>query len=132
MLEKFSLGAVAETVGGSGVSSARSALCFAYGSKLDVGGIVQKVVKRGGACKLVIDPDVSGFIVFADCTVDAESVVSLKIRKGSLVRVRGRFASFGAKAVCLFDCRLTENCDETVMKVQQTATKKRKVNKFNT
>jgi hypothetical protein len=58
-------------------------------------------------CKLVIQPgNAPGFIVFADCSSDAETVISRKIRKGKSVSVRGRFASYGSKAVCLIDCRL--------------------------
>jgi hypothetical protein len=57
---------------------------------------------------LVIEPgaDVPGFVVFADCQTDAETVTNSKIRKGSLVSVRGKFQTFGAAAVCLSDCRL--------------------------
>jgi hypothetical protein len=55
----------------------------------------------------VIEPDdESGFIVFADCLSDAEIVIKRKIRKGSLVRVKGKFQTFGALAVNLSDCRL--------------------------
>jgi hypothetical protein len=55
----------------------------------------------------VIEPgDVSGFVVFADCLSDAETVIKRKIRKGSSVRVKGKFQTFGALAVCLSDCRL--------------------------
>jgi hypothetical protein len=63
--------------------------------------------KIDGQCKLVIEPgDVPGFVVFADFTLDAETVTNSKIRKGSSVSVRGKFETFGAKAVCLSDCRL--------------------------
>jgi RPA family protein len=56
---------------------------------------------------LVIEPgDVPGFVVFADCQPDAAKVTARKIRKGSLVSVRGKLQSFGASAVCLSDCRL--------------------------
>jgi hypothetical protein len=65
---------------------------------------------------LVIQPgDVPGFVVFADCQPDAETVTNSKIRKGSLVSIRGRFQTFGASVVCLSDCRL-----------QQPATQKKK------
>jgi hypothetical protein len=84
-------------------------LAFALGSFLDVGGKVQKVVKREGQCKLVIESNtVPGFVIFADCTSDAETVRNSKIRKGSLASVRGRLRSFGGRAVCLSDCRLQE------------------------
>jgi hypothetical protein len=55
----------------------------------------------------VIEPDdESGFVVFADCLSDAETVIKRKIRKGSSVRVKGKFQTFGASAVNLSDCRL--------------------------
>jgi hypothetical protein len=74
---------------------------------VDISGKVQKVVKREGQCKLVIQPgDVPGFIVFADCLSDAETVIKRKIRKGSSVRVKGKLQTFGASAVNLSGCRL--------------------------
>jgi hypothetical protein len=77
------------------------------GAAVEVSGKVQKRVRREGECKLVIEPDdESGFVVFADCLTDAETVSNSKIRKGSFVSVRGKFQSFGAAAVCLSDCRL--------------------------
>jgi hypothetical protein len=92
---------------GSDLLSARLALSFAVGAVLDVSGRVQKVVKREGKFKLVVEPgDVPGFVVFADCLTDAEKVKARKIRKGSLVRVKGKFQTVGASAVCLSDCRL--------------------------
>ncbi len=85
----------------------KSPLPFKIGVAVDVSGTVQKRVKRDGVCKLVIEPsDVSGYLVFADCSSDAEAVISRKIRKGSPVRVKGKFQSFGASAICLSDCRL--------------------------
>ncbi len=107
-IEKFSLQAVADAVRGSDLPSARLKLSFAVGSLLEVSGKVQKRVKREGQCKLVIEPGASvpGFVVFADCLTDAEKVRARKIRKGSLVAVRGKFQTFGASAVCLSDCRL--------------------------
>ncbi len=86
---------------------AKSVLPFAVGAILDIAGKVQKVVKRDGQCKLVIEPgNAPGFVVFADCTSDADTVRNSKIRKGSPVSVRGKFQTFGAAAVCLSDCRL--------------------------
>ncbi len=116
-LEKFSVSAIAEQIGAVGVESARSALAFALGSVLDVGGKVQKVVKRDGLCRLVIESDnAAGFVIFADCTSDAETVRNSKIRKGSLASVRGRLHSFGGRAVCLSDCRLQGNSKEIARK----------------
>jgi ribosome-associated protein YbcJ (S4-like RNA binding protein) len=83
-------------------------LPFVVGAVLDVAEKVQKVVRRDGQCKLVIEPgNAPGFVVFADCTSDAETVRNSKIRKGSSVRVKGKLQTFGALAVCLSDCRLT-------------------------
>jgi hypothetical protein len=85
----------------------KSVLAFPVGSVLDIAGKVQKVVKRDGVCKLVIEPgNAPGFVVFADCLKDAENFTKLHIRKGSLVRVKGKLRTFGASAVCLSDCRL--------------------------
>jgi hypothetical protein len=106
-LEKFSVSAIAEQVGAVGVESARSALAFALGSVLDVGGKVQKVVKCDGVCRLVIESDNEPvFVIFADCPGELEKIEAHKIRRGSLASVRGRLHSFGGRAVCLSDCRL--------------------------
>jgi RPA family protein len=79
---------------------------------VDVSGVVLKRVKRSGECKLVIAPGASvpGFVVFADCIADEETVISRGIRKGSFVSICGKFQTFGALAVCLSDCRLREIC----------------------
>jgi hypothetical protein len=106
-LEKFSVSAVADQIGAVGVESARENLSKLVNSVVEVSGKVQKRVKRDGQCKLVIQPgDVPGFVVFADCLTDAETVINSKIRKGSSVRVKGKLLTFGASAVCLSDCRL--------------------------
>ena len=85
----------------------KSVLPFKIGSVVELTGKVTKRVRREGECKLVIEPgDVPGFVVFADCTSDAETVTNSKIRKGSSVRVKGKLQTFGASAVCLSDCRL--------------------------
>jgi ribosome-associated protein YbcJ (S4-like RNA binding protein) len=106
--ERFTLAAIADAVSGSDVQSARDSLSQLVNSAVEVSGTVQKRVKRDGQCKLVIEPGASvpGFVVFADCTSDAETVRNSKIRKGSVVSVRGKFETFGAVAVCLSDCRL--------------------------
>jgi primosomal replication protein N len=106
-LEKFRLKAIADAVRGSDVQTARDSLSQLVGAVMEVSGKVQKRVKREGQCKLVIEPgDVLGFIVFADCLSDAETVIKRKIRKGSSVRVKGKLQTFGSSAVCLSDCRL--------------------------
>jgi hypothetical protein len=106
-IEKFGLKAIADAVRGSDVLTARDSLSQLVGAVVEVSGTVQKRVKRDGQCKLVIEPDdESGFVVFADCRADAETVRNSKIRKGSSVAVRGKFQTFGAVAVCLSDCRL--------------------------
>ncbi len=85
----------------------KSVLPFQIGAVLDIAGKVQKCVKRDGQFKLVIEPgNAPGFVVFADCTSDAENLTKHNIRKGSSVRVKGKFQTFGASAVCLSDCRL--------------------------
>ncbi len=87
----------------------KSPLPFVVGAVLDIAGKVQKVVRRDGQCKLVIEPgNALGFVVYADCTSDAVAVKAQKIRKGSTVAVRGKLLSYGAMAVCLSDCRLEQ------------------------
>jgi primosomal replication protein N len=106
-LEKFGLAAIQTILSNSGIETARKSLAFAVGAVVDVSGKVQKLVKRDGQCKLVIEPgDVPGFVVFADCRTDEKAVISRKIRKGSSVRVKGKLLTFGASAVCLSGCRL--------------------------
>jgi hypothetical protein len=106
-LERFSLAAILDALNGSDVIRARLALSAVIGADLEVSGKVEKRVRRDGQCKLVIEPGTSpGFVVFADCQPDAAKVRARKIRKGSLVSVRGKFETFGAAAVCLSDCRL--------------------------
>lgn len=107
-IERFGLKAIADALDGSDVGEARERLSAVVGAVVEVSGKVRKRVKRDGQCKLVIQPDASasGFVVFADCQRDAETVTNSKIRKGSLVSVRGKFQTFGAAAVCLSDCRL--------------------------
>ncbi len=113
-VERFGLKAIADAVRGSDVLTARDSLSQVVGAAVEVSGKVQKRVKRDGQCKLVIEPgDVSGFVVFADCWSDAETVRNSKIRKGSSVSVRGKFQTFGALAVCLSDCRLIGKKQET-------------------
>jgi hypothetical protein len=108
-IERFGLKAIADALAGSDVATARENLSELVNSVVEVSGTVQKRVKRDGQCKLVIQPgDVPGFIVFADCQPDAGEVEARKIRKGSLVSVRGKFQTFGASAVCLSDCRIVE------------------------
>jgi hypothetical protein len=106
-LEKFSVSAMADQIGAAEVEPSRSVLAFALGSVLDVSGKVQKVVKREGLCKLVIESDnAPGFVIFADCRSDAENYTKLHIRKGSVVSVRGKLETFGGRAICLSACRL--------------------------
>jgi hypothetical protein len=107
-IEKFGLKAIADAVSGSDVQAARDRLSQVVGAVVEVSGTVLKRVRREGECKLVIEPGASvpGFVVFADCRADAEKLRKAKIRKGSLVSVRGKFQTFGAAAVCLSDCRL--------------------------
>ncbi len=104
---KFGLRAIADALENSDVLAARVVLSQLVGAVVEVSGKVQKRVKRDGQFKLVIEPgDVPGFVVFADCLSDAENLTKLNIRKGSSVRVKGKFQTFGASAVCLSDCKL--------------------------
>jgi hypothetical protein len=114
-IERFGLKAIADALArAADVDSARENLSKLVNSVVEFSGKVQKRVKRDGQCKLVIEPgDVPGFVVFADCQPDAEKVRARKIRKGSLVSVRGKFETFGAAAVCLSDCRLIGKKQET-------------------
>jgi hypothetical protein len=107
-LEKFTLAAIADALDGSDVETARDRLSAVVGAVVEVSGTIQKRVKRNELFRLVIEPGASvpGFVVFADCEADAETVRNSKIRKGSGVSVRGELRSFGSAAVCLSDCRL--------------------------
>ncbi len=106
-IEKFTLQTIADAAKGTDIEAVRSLLSFASGAILEVAGKVRKVVKRDNQLKLVIEPgDVCGFIVFADCLSDAETVKNAMIRKGSTVAIKGNLQSFGWSAVCLTDCRL--------------------------
>jgi hypothetical protein len=107
-VERFGLKAIADALArAADVQSARDSLSKLVNSVVEVSGTVRKRVRREGECKLVIQPgDVPGFVVFADCRADADTVRNSKIRKGSSVSVRGKFQTFGAVAVCLTDCRL--------------------------
>lgn len=116
--EKYSVRAIADAVSRSGLESARVTLAAAIGAVLSVSGNVQKVVRRDLQFKLVIEPgDVPGFVVFAGYqTIEAEKVKERKIRKGSVVSVRGKLLSFGVSAVCLGDCRLIGESREKAVK----------------
>jgi hypothetical protein len=107
-VERFGLKAIADALArAADLQSARDSLSQVVGAAVEVSGTVLKRVKRDGQCKLVIQPgDVPGFVVFAECNLDYIAVTNSKIRKGSLVSVRGKFQTFGAAAVCLSDCRL--------------------------
>jgi hypothetical protein len=109
-IQRFTLATIADALDGSDVLKARADLSQLVGAAVDISGTVRKRVKRDGQCKLVIEPDasVSGFVVFADCQPDAEKLRKAKIRKGSLVSVRGKFQTFGVVAVCLVDCQLQQ------------------------
>ncbi len=107
-IERFGLRAIVGALAQSAdLQSVRDRLSQVVGAAVEVSGTVLKRVNRDGLCRLVIQPgDVPGFVVFADCQPDAGEVEARKIRKGSLVSVRGKFQTFGALAVCLSDCRL--------------------------
>jgi hypothetical protein len=128
-LERFTLAAVADALDGSDVETARDRLSAVVGAVVEVSGTVQKRVRREGECKLVIEPgDVPGFVVFADCWSDAETVRARKIRKGSFVSVRGKFHTFGASAVCLVDCQLQQLAIQKKKSSPKLAAKKKTEN----
>ncbi len=54
-IEKLGLKTIADAVRGSDVASARDRLSVFVGAAVDVSGTVQKLVKRDGRCKLVIE-----------------------------------------------------------------------------
>lgn len=59
-------------------------MSFAVGAVLNASGKVTKLVRRDEQCKLVIESgDTAGFVIFADCSPDAEIIIKRKIRKGS-------------------------------------------------
>jgi hypothetical protein len=107
-VEKFSLTTIKDLLSKSDLGAVRLNLSQLVGvAVLEVSGKVRKCAKREGICRLVIEPGgVPGFVVFADCLSDVKKVRAQKIRKGSVVSVRGKFQSVGASAVCLSDCRL--------------------------
>jgi primosomal replication protein N len=106
-IKTIGLGTIQTSVIRSDIETARQSLAFAIGASVDVSGVVLKRVKRSGECKLVINPDnTSGLTVFADCLGDEKTVITRKLRKGSLVQIHGRLLSFGANAVCLSDAKL--------------------------
>ncbi len=104
----------------------KSVLPLAIGAVLDVVGKVEKVVKREGQFKLVIKPDSApGFVVFADCLTDAENLIKHKVRKGSVLAIRGKFQTYSTRAFCLSDCRLADY--QPPGKVRTSLDKKRKM-----
>lgn len=117
-IEKFSLTAIADSLSRLELAAARLSLSFAVGAIVDISGQVRKVVKRDGKCRLIIQPlDVPGFVVFADFEGEVENLRKPKIRKGSLVLVRGKLLSFGAAAACLSDCQMQGNSKESWTKL---------------
>jgi hypothetical protein len=105
-LETFGLMAIQAVLTNSDIETARQSLAFAVGASVDVSGVVLKRVKRSGECKLIINPDNAAIQIIADCLIDAETIISRKIRKKSKVSITGRLQSFGNQSVCLSDCRL--------------------------
>ena len=107
-IEKFALTTIADAVSRFGILAAHKRFAGLIGAVLDVSGVVEKFPKREGICRLVIRPnDVPGFVIFANFPCDRDELKKRKIRKGSIVSVRGRLTSFGAAAVCLNDCKFS-------------------------
>ena len=109
-IRKLSIETIVEAIRRSDVKTARIELAFAVSAAVEVSGTVQKVVRRDGGSKLVIEPDeVLGFVVFADCPGELETNNNQLypiIREGSRVTVRGSLVSFGGRAFSLSDCLL--------------------------
>ncbi len=107
-IEKFSLTTIENLLSKSDLDAVRLRLSSVVGlAVLKVSGKVKKCAKRDGVCRLVIEPDgVCRLVVLADCLSDVKKVIARKVRKGSLVTVRGKFQSAGSLMVCLSDCRL--------------------------
>lgn len=104
----FSFSAIRNELAVSDLTQARLSLAFAVGSMMGVSGRVLKRVSRDELCRLVVaQGDASGFIIIADCSTDAATVTSRKIRKGSSVSLTGKLQTFGRLAVCLSDCCLS-------------------------
>jgi hypothetical protein len=125
-IERFGLKAIADALArAADMQSARENLSKLVNSAVEVSGTVLKRVKRDELFRLVIEPgDVPGFVVFADCPGELETVRNSKIRKGSLVSVRGRFQTFGASAVCLSDCQLQQFATQKKKSSRKLAVKK--------
>jgi hypothetical protein len=107
-VEKFSLTTIENLLSKSDLDAVRLNLSQLVGAAvLEVSGTVRKCAKREGVCRLVIEPDGGcRLVVLADCLSDVKKVIARKIRKGSVVSVRGKFQSAGSLMVCLSDCRL--------------------------
>jgi primosomal replication protein N len=105
-IQTIGLAAIQTSVTRSDIETARQSLAFAIGASVDVSGVVLKRVKRSGECKLIINPDNAAMQIIADCNGDEETVITRKVRKGSLVQIHGRLLSFGNQSVCLSDCLL--------------------------
>ncbi len=120
-IETISLSRIQTSVTRSDIETARQSLAFAIGATVGASGVVLKRVKRNGECKLVIAPDNVQLTVFADCLIDAETIITRKIRKNSNVSITGKLQSFGNQSVCLADCRLQgmrNNCNKTAIKLR--------------
>jgi DNA-binding GntR family transcriptional regulator len=105
-LETFGLTAIQTVLTNADIQTARNSLAFAIGATVDVSGVVLKRVKRNDQYKLVIQPDNVQLTVFADCLIDAENIITRKLRKNSNVSIVGKLQSFGSQSVCLANCRI--------------------------
>jgi riboflavin synthase alpha subunit len=105
-LEKFGLAAIQKVVSNSDIHAARELLAFAIGSSVSVSGVVLKLIKRNDQCRLFIQPHGEQLTVFTDCAAETDNVASLKIKRGSKVKILGKLEAFGFLSVNLTDCRL--------------------------
>ncbi len=110
-IDTIGVGTIQTSVTRSGIETARKSLAFAVGASVDVSGVVLKRVKRSGECKLIINLDNAAMQIIADCLIDAENVISRKIRKKSRVSITGKLQTFGYQSVCLSDCRLRKSIE---------------------
>lgn len=96
------------------LSAAREALYESKDAVLFLSATVLKVARRDGLkLHLQVNTEPSSrrmeaHAVFTD-EKEIEKVKELKIKKGSHVSISGKFQTCGDSAICLTDCRITEN-----------------------
>lgn len=71
------------------------------GARITVSGKIEKIIKRGGQIKLLIQAEMK---VICDFSEKADFL--LHIKKGQTVSVSGNFQSFGFESICLDKCQV--------------------------